>query len=113
MRRFQGRGVEQVHAYFQSGGQILFGTDIGYINDYDPTEEYEQMQQAGMQFQDILAALTTNPAARFGASRHTGRIAPGMDADVALLGSDPAQSVKALADVRYTLRRGEIIYQSK
>jgi imidazolonepropionase-like amidohydrolase len=113
VRRFQGRGVDQLRAYFQTGGQILFGTDIGYINDYDPTEEYEQMQQAGMQFQDILAALTINPAARFGASRHTGKIAPGMDADVVLLSSDPAQSVKAFADVRYTLRRGEIIYQSK
>src|SRR5262249_50894318 len=113
VQRFQNRGVEQLRAYFMTGGQILFGTDIGYTTDYDPTEEYEQMQRAGMQFQDILASLTTNPAARFGASRRTGRIARGMDADLVLLGSDPANDVKALADVRYTLRRGEIIYQEK
>ena len=65
---FQDRGVSQLRAYFQAGGQILFGTDIGYITDYDPTEEYQQMERAGMHFQDILASLTTSPAERFGES---------------------------------------------
>ena len=113
VQRFQNRGVEQLRAYFLTGGLILFGTDIGYTTHYDPTEEYEQMQRAGMQFQDILASLTVNPAARFGVSRRTGKIARGMDADLVLLGSDPANNIKALADVKYTLRRGEIIYQTK
>ncbi len=110
VQAFQDRGVEQLRAYFRAGGPILFGTDVGYVTDYDPTEEYEQMARAGMSFRDILAALTTSPAARFGESRRKGRIAPGMDADVVLLSADPAADVKAFSGVRYTLRKGKIIY---
>lgn len=109
--KFVNAGVEQLRAYFQAGGQIIFGTDVGYI-DYDPTEEYLLMERAGMNFRQILESLTTAPAKRFGLSKKTGRIAPGMDADIVVLGGDPATDVKAFSDVRYTLRAGKIIYQS-
>ena len=111
VQAFQDKGVEQLRAYFQAGGKILFGTDVGYVTDYDPVEEYEQMARAGMRFQDILASLTTSPAARFGESRRKGRIATGMDADLVLLAADPASDIKALSNVRYTLRKGKVIYQ--
>jgi imidazolonepropionase-like amidohydrolase len=113
VRAFQDTAVNQLRAYFQAGGQILFGTDLGYITDYDPTEEYQQMQRASMDFPDILASLTTAPAERFGASGRVGRIAQGMDADIVLLKGDPMENIEALANVRYTLRKGQIIYQSK
>lgn len=113
VQRFLGGGINQLRAYFQAGGKILFGTDIGYIPDYDPTEEYQQMGKAGMRFQDILASLTTTPAERFGGPNRTGRIAPGMDADIVLLAADPASDIKALSEVRYTIRKGRIIYQAK
>jgi imidazolonepropionase-like amidohydrolase len=110
VQAFQDKGVEQLRAYFRAGGPILFGTDVGYVTDYDTTEEYEQMARAGMSFRDILASLTTSPAARFGESRRKGRIAQGMDADIVLLSADPAADVKAFSGVRYTLRKGKIIY---
>ena len=112
-REFQNAGATQLRAYFQAGGLILFGTDLGYITDYDPTEEYHQMKRAGMGFRDILASLTTAPAKRFGMSARAGRIAPGMDADIVLLTSDPMVNIEALSSVKYTLRKGQIIYQSK
>jgi imidazolonepropionase-like amidohydrolase len=113
VRGFQDTGVNQLRAYFQGGGQILFGTDVGYITDYNPTEEYQQMKRASMQFPDILASLTTAPAERFGMSGRAGRIAPGMDADIVLLAGDPMANIEALSHVKYTLRKGKIIYQSK
>jgi imidazolonepropionase-like amidohydrolase len=113
VRGFQEGGGEQLRAYFRAGGRILFGTDLGYITDYDPTEEYQQMHRAGMRFQDILASLTTAPAERFGRSGRTGRVAAGLQADLVLLAGDPATNIEALSQVRYTLRKGKIIYQSK
>jgi imidazolonepropionase-like amidohydrolase len=110
VQAFQDRGVEQLRAYFRSGGRILFGTDVGYVTDYDPAEEYRQMARAGMSFRDILASLTTSPAARFGESRRKGRIAPGMDADLVLLAADPAGDTAAFSKVRHTLRGGKVIY---
>ena len=41
-----------------------------------------------------------------------GRIAPGMDADLALPGHDPATDVLALADVVRVMRAGEIQYEA-
>jgi hypothetical protein len=51
-----------------AGGQVLFGTDVGYVSDYDPTDEYVFMRDAGLSYPRILASLTTAPAERFGAA---------------------------------------------
>jgi hypothetical protein len=37
---------------------------VGYIYQYDTSEEYSLMQRAGMTFPQILASLTVNPARR-------------------------------------------------
>ena len=70
------------------------------------------MQQAGLSYAQILTALTIAPAARFGATSLTGRLAPGLAADVVVLDGDPAEDIRALARVRATLRGGQIIYRS-
>ena len=57
-----------------------------------------------------LAMLTTAPAARF-ASGGTGRIGPGMTADVVVLDGDPTLDVRAFAKVRMTMRDGRVIYR--
>jgi imidazolonepropionase-like amidohydrolase len=102
--------VDQLHAYASAGGQILFGTDIGYIDHYDTAEEFQLMSRAGMTFPQILASLTTTPAQRFGFASHTGRIAPGFDADLVVLNADPAADITALSKVAYTVRNGQVIF---
>src|SRR5215831_1358063 len=109
--QFVKAGVDQVRGWVSAGGIILFGTDVGYMHDYDTTEEYELMAQAGMDFRKILASLTTVPASVFGTSASSGRIAAGFDADLVLLDGDPARDVKTFAKVRYTFRQGKIIYR--
>lgn len=107
------KATQQLRAFSEAGGQILFGTDVGYIEQFDTSEECVWMARAGMNFQQILASLTTNPAHRFGYSTHSGRIAKGMDADLVVLRADPAQDVKAFSQVRYTIRSAEVIYSEK
>ena len=104
-----GNARDQLRAFSEGGGQVLFGTDVGYITDYDTTDEYVYMEQAGLSYAQILAALTTAPAARFGAASKTGRLAPGFDADVVVLEGDPAKDIRALARVRTTMRTGRVI----
>jgi imidazolonepropionase-like amidohydrolase len=89
----------------------LFGTDLGAA-DYDPTDEYALMAQAGMTVRQILAALTTAPAERFGASRQLGKVEAGLVADLTVVRGDPSADVRALAAVQYTIRDGKIIYRS-
>jgi imidazolonepropionase-like amidohydrolase len=101
----------QLRAFAEAGGQVLFGTDVGYMPDYDPTDEYVFMQQAGLSYARILAALTTAPAERFGASTRAGRLARGFAADIVVVDGDPARDIRSLAKVRYTLRDGRVIYR--
>lgn len=51
------------------------------------------------------------PAGRFGESQQLGRIAPGFDADLVVLGGDPSKDVRAFGVVRYTIRNGKAIYR--
>jgi imidazolonepropionase-like amidohydrolase len=101
--------LAQVRAYAGAGGQILFGTDAGFVTDYDPTSEYRLMARAGMSFDEILASLTTSPAERFGSSRRAGQVAIGMEADLVLLSGDPATDIEALSRIRYVLQAGKLI----
>jgi len=105
--------LDEVVSYRRAGGQILFGTDVGYLTDYDPTKEYELMQRAGLTPMQILESLTTAPAARFGESKKRGRVAVGMDADLVVLMGDPNVDPRNFVKACVTLRGGRIIYDGQ
>jgi imidazolonepropionase-like amidohydrolase len=109
-QKFADAGAGELGAYQRAGGQVLFGTDVGYMTEYDPTQEYLLMSRAGLTPMQILASLTTAPSERFKEADHRGRIAPGMDADLAVLDADPADNPANFAKVHYTIRGGHIIY---
>jgi imidazolonepropionase-like amidohydrolase len=109
--RFVNTAIGQLRVWVSAGGEILFGTDVGAV-DYDPSEEYALMTEAGMNFRQILASLTTAPAERFGESKQLGRIAAGHQADLVVLKEDPSKNIRGLAAVRFTLRAGKIIYRA-
>jgi imidazolonepropionase-like amidohydrolase len=109
-QRIVNETVQEFGRFVAAGGQVLFGTDVDYMTDTDPTQEYELMGQAGMSAMQILASLTTTPAARWNESARRGRIAPGMAADLVVLDADPAQDVRRFAAVRCVVRGGQVIY---
>lgn len=103
-----------VKRFHQLGGQLMFGTDTGYLTDYDLTEEYRQLYLAGLNYRDVLAMLTTSPAQRFRVSKQKGRIALGINGDLTILSADPASGdPTAFTQVRYTVRNGRVIYSSR
>ena len=102
--------VREFGKFAAAGGQVLFGTDVDYMTDLDPTDEYALMAQAGMSAMQILASLTTTPAWRWNEAQHRGRLAAGMDADIVVLNGDPAVSAKHFADVKCAIRGGLVIF---
>ena len=108
-RAYQTAGVEQLAAYSVAGGEILFGTDVGYMRDYDTTEELEMMRRAGMTFANVLAALTTRPAARF--AGEPGTVERGARGDLVILADDPRADVTAFSRVAVTIRGGRVVYR--
>lgn len=100
----------QLAAFSSAGGQVLFGTDAGYMTDLNPTQEYVLMAHAGLTPMQILASLTTAPAARWSAAERRGRVKPGFDADLVVLAGDPAADVRRFADVKCTIRAGRELF---
>ena len=49
-----GNGVAQTRAFAELRGQLLFRTDVGYMIDYDPTEEFVYLQRARLAPAQIL-----------------------------------------------------------
>jgi len=107
--QFVQSGVDELKTYFDQGGTIIFGTDVGYTQHYDTTEEYVLMARSGMTWRDILASLTTNPTAFFKVA-NSGEVIGGDAADLVVLDADPATDVRNFAKVDYTIRGGTIIY---
>jgi len=102
-------GVNQLKAFSDNGGPVLFGTDVGFTTIYDTSLEYELMRRA-LSERQVLASLTINPARYFKAVQK-GRIEPGFDADLVILDGDPMDDIRNLARVATTIRAGRTIYQ--
>ncbi|HEX4331735.1 MAG TPA: amidohydrolase family protein [Usitatibacter sp.] len=101
--------IGQLRDFSKAGGRTLFGTDAGYTDVFDTTQEYRLMSRAGLDYRKLLASLTTNPAAQF---RDTGRgeVAPGKIADLVVLEGDPSRDPAAFARVAFTIRAGKVVY---
>src|SRR6202021_3026620 len=56
--------LDEVGSYQRMGGQILFGTDVGYLPDYDPSNEYSLMSRPGLTPIKTLAPLPPAPPDR-------------------------------------------------
>jgi imidazolonepropionase-like amidohydrolase len=102
-------GVNQLKAFAANGGIVLFGTDVGFTKLYDTSLELELMGRA-LSASDVLASLTTNPAAYFKAAKK-GRVEQEFEADIVVLDGDPTADVRNLGKVAYTIRAGIVIYQ--
>jgi len=100
----------QLRAYHDAGGEVLFGTDAGYTDAFDTTEEYRLMANAGLDWRAILASLTITPSRRFGFKGRKGTVAVGKDADLVVLDADPATDATAFAKVHDTISGGRVIY---
>jgi len=99
-----------VSKFHQLGGSLIFGTDTGFVTDYDLTEEYRELALAHLTFKDVFAMLTTEPVKRLGL-KDEGRIAPGFRGDLTVLWLDPSsQNLSAFKQVRYTIRAGRVIF---
>jgi len=107
---FQNIGVHQLAEYVDAGGEVIFGTDVGYMDEFDPTEEFRLMSEAGMSFDDILASVTTVPSKRF--SDASARLSSGARADIVIYEDSPASDVTAFSRVLYTIKDGVIVYRS-
>lgn len=101
----------EVRQFHSLGGTLIFGTDVGYLTDYSTEGEFEALGKCGLNAMDVLAMLTTNPAAKLGVSAQKGSIMAGKLADLTILDADPAADLDNFSRVRAVIRSGRLIWQ--
>lgn len=98
-RNVQILGAQIVRELAERGVQFIAGTDAPnypfQAMGFALVEELGLLRRAGVSAPDVLRAATTAPAAAMRSERDFGRIAPGMRADIVLLGHDPLQDPRA------------------
>jgi imidazolonepropionase-like amidohydrolase len=100
----------EVREFHALGGQLIFGTDVGYMTDYSTDGEFAGLTASGLGYREILRMLTTAPAGRFGVTAEKGTVEAGKLADLVVLDADPAVEVAAFSKVRTTIRSGRVVY---
>ena len=108
------RPIHSLVAKFRAlGGELLFGTDVGYMEDYRTADEFRALAECGLSSMDILRSLTIAPARRFHVDNEKGTVEVGKLADLTILDADPALSANAFAHVAMTVRAGRVLFFGK
>ena len=94
-----------------AGVKIAFGTDIGVCPFGKNAREFDFMVQAGMTPMQAIRSATVAAADLLGISEKVGSIKPGKIADIIAVPGDPVANVRALEDVRFVMKQGQIFRQ--
>jgi imidazolonepropionase-like amidohydrolase len=105
------RHLESFRLAIRAGVRIAAGTDAGTpLNPHGTiVPELMLMAGAGMPPLDVIRAATSLAAAATGLDDETGRIAPGLAADLLAVEGNPAESLKALDAVRVVIADGRTV----
>lgn len=102
--------VALVGKMHKAGVPIVAGTDGSGI---ELVRELELYVKAGFTTAEALQAATIVPARLVGADGHTGTIAVGKDADLALVEGDPSKTIGDLRHTRIVLMDGKVMEADK
>ncbi len=99
-----------VRRFRSLGGELLFGTDVGYMTDHTTEDEFLALSRCGLEGVEVLRMLTTGPAGRFGVGGSVGTVVPGARANLTVLDADPREHPLAFTRVRATIRDGRVLH---
>jgi imidazolonepropionase-like amidohydrolase len=107
------RVQEMARTAHRLGVRIVAATDTGYGPESTTTLAHELLElvDIGMSPLEALQAATTTAAELLGVSDHTGRIAPGLEADLVVLERNPLQDIGAVQDVLMVVSDGAVVVQ--
>ncbi|MEU3412236.1 metal-dependent hydrolase family protein [Streptomyces sp. NPDC006658] len=104
------RLLERVRWLDAQGVPLVAGTDAGIPD--APFDDFagslELFEHLGFPRERVLALATTEAAGAVGLREHTGRLAPGLDADLLVVDADPLRSIAALRAVELVVTRGRL-----
>jgi imidazolonepropionase-like amidohydrolase len=101
--------IQAFQKAMKAGVKIVFGTDIGGIPWTEPmAQEFLRMVEFGMSPLDAIKSATSRPAEMLDMEGQIGVIAPGAYADVIAVTGDPLRDIKALENVQFVMKDGNV-----
>ena len=100
-------------ARVQTGVAIAAGTDlcVDGFTDLNIPRELQYYTDYGMDPLSAIACATSVGAEVLGLGGVTGRLAPGLEADMILVEGDPSRDIRALSQVRRVFLSGKTVWQ--
>jgi imidazolonepropionase-like amidohydrolase len=110
--------AQQLPYLHEAGVTLLAGSDAAALNTFVyPAqalhEELVLFQEAGLEPLTILQTATINGAKFFNVQDNLASIAPGMEADLVILNSNPLQDISATQDIFAVVNDGEYLGREK
>lgn len=96
----------------KAGIKLTFGTDAGVYPHGGNAKQLAFMVRYGMTPMQAIQAATLNGADALGLKNKTGAIAAGLSADIIAVKRDPLEDVRALEQVDFVMKAGEV-YKSQ
>jgi imidazolonepropionase-like amidohydrolase len=93
----------------KGGAKMAFGTDAGVYPHGDNAKQFFYMVKFGLTPAQAIRAATSSAADLIGRSKDVGTLEPGKFADVIAVTGNPLQDVRALENVGFVMKGGEIV----
>ncbi|HSG46429.1 MAG TPA: amidohydrolase family protein, partial [Longimicrobiales bacterium] len=107
------RVQEMARTAHELGVKIAAATDTGYGPESTTTLAHEILELVGIGMSPLeaLQAATVNGSELLGVSDHTGRVVPGLEADLVVLERNPLEDIQGVQDVLLVVSDGRIVAQ--
>jgi imidazolonepropionase-like amidohydrolase len=93
----------------KGGAKMAFGTDAGVYPHGDNAKQFFYMVKFGLTPAQAIRAATSSAADLIGRSKDVGTLEPGKFADVIAVTGNPLQDVRALENVGFVMKGGEVV----
>jgi imidazolonepropionase-like amidohydrolase len=103
------RAIKTAGEARKAGVNVVFGTDTGVSKHGDNAREFELLAKAGFTPVESLRMATVGAAKHLGLENETGRIAPGLAADIIAVDDNPLTDISTLREVDFVMARGVVV----
>ena len=113
MKLFQEEHPANFLLAYKAGVKVALGSDAGVVPHGTNARELEWLVQAGVSEAEAIRIATVNTADHLGLGDETGKLEPGMKADIIAVPGNPLEDITILQEVMFVMKNGIVFKHVK
>ena len=109
VRSVRNEGRDSVMRAHAAGVQFSFGSDAGFMAHGMANREFSLLHELGLSLKELLISATSDNADILEVSSITGRIKPGLHADIIASVHDPLTDIEAYSSISFVMKSGTVV----